>query len=615
LRLEHLETRETPAAGLLDPTFGTNGLVIGSPPGWIGASVLMQPDGKILVSAGTSLNTTTGFGPPAVFRFNANGTPDKTFGTGGMTTVPFTSHGPAMGNINTLLLQPSGKIVVEVHSQVFNNDFTQALVQLTSTGQVDPTFGNGGKATEQAGGHSFLIGQVFPQPGGKLAAVVLYFAADPQLLHYAVMHYTANGKPDTTFGNGGLVLLTGASHVEDGTIQPDGKIVLVAAGGAIPVNTVVVSRFNTNGTLDKTFNGSGSISVHRAGLFQVPRDLQGVTIQPDGKILVTDASTGLTVLRLNANGTVDNGFGSGGVESIQAGNFSSAPGSVAVVQSDGKILLPGTDNGMFTLVRLTAAGLPDPSFGADGVVVTSFASPKSLGASMASLALQSDGKLVAVGSLSTSQGEELALARYLSTAALSATGVSQTTLKVGPAFAGSPVMLTATVTGSHGKPTGSVTFLDGTTIIGAAAVSPGGQAVLTAGLGGGTHHITAQYSGDSVYQASSAVKDVTVKPATATVTLSVNPVHAGQTVTLTGVVTPAWLPISLPMTGTVTFYDGTRVLGTLPVRTPYPTTSPMFPGVATLKISNLGPGSHTLTARYTGDPSFTAAPSAPVRVT
>jgi uncharacterized delta-60 repeat protein len=616
LHLEHLESRETPAAGLLDPTFGTGGLVIGSPPGWIGASVVMQPDGKILAAAGTSLNTTTGFGPPAVFRFNANGTPDKMFGINGKAVVPFTPHGPTMGDIDSLVLQSTGKIVVEVHSQVLDSNFTQALVRLTSTGQIDTTFGTSGKAPEQAGGRSFYIDQVFTQPGGKLAAVVFVPPHGQQPVQFGVMHYTTNGKPDTTFGTGGLVMLPAASpDVADGTIQANGKTVLVALGGSVHANTVLVSRFNANGTLDRTFHGTGSVSITRAGLFSNPDEVAGVTIQADGKILVTDGSSGFTVLRLNADGSLDKGFGSAGVATVQAGTLSTAPGSAAVVQADGKILLPGTDNGMFTLVRLTAAGLPDPTFGADGVVVTSFANQKALGAWAASLTLQSDGKVVVVGGWGNVQGSQLALARYLTTP-VSAANASHTTLTVGPASAGSAVTLTATVTGTHGKPTGSVTFLDGTTILGAAAVGSNGQAAITTtALSGGPHHVTAQYSGDATYQASSTVKDVAVKPATAAVTLTVNPVHAGQPVTMMAVVTPPWLTVSLPMTGTVTFYDGTRVLGTRTVSTPSPLTSPMFPGFATLTISNLGPGKHTLTARYTGDANFTAAPSAPVTVT
>jgi uncharacterized delta-60 repeat protein len=615
-RLEQLEVRETPSAGLLDPTFGTHGLVIGSPAGWTGGAVIVQPDGKILAAGSSSLSATTGFGPPAVFRFNANGTPDQTFGKKGMEVIPFTSGGPAMGNIDSLLLQPSGKIVVEVHSQVLTSGFSQAVVRLTSSGQLDPTFGTAGKAVEQVGGRPFLIAQVFAQPGGKLAAVVALAPHAQQPAQVAVMHYTADGKPDSVFGKGGLVVLAGASpHTEDGTIQPDGKTILVAEGGNIPNSTVVVSRFTAGGALDKTFHGTGSVRVTRPGRFQIPNELAGVTLQRDGKILVTDGSAGFTVMRLNPDGTLDKGFGAGGVETVQAGNLSYMPGSAPVVQGDGKILLPGNDDAFFTLVRLTPAGLPDPTFGADGVVVTMFPDEAMLGSGIASLALQPDGKVVASGSWGSPQGPGLALARYQTTAG-SAANVSHISLTASPATAGSPVTLTATVTGSHGRPTGSVTFLDGTTIIGAAAImAPGGQAVLTTiSLGGGKHHVTAVYSGDVVYRAGSTAVSVTVKPVTATVTLTAGIIRNGHAVSFKTDVTPPMLPFSLPMTGSVTFYDGTRVLGTVPVTTPSVLTSPMEPAVAVLQTSDLGPGSHAITAKYTGDPNFVSVPSAAVTV-
>jgi hypothetical protein len=128
------------------------------------------------------------------------------------------------------------------------------------------------------------------------------------------------------------------------------------------------------------------------------------------------------------------------------------------------------------------------------------------------------------------------------------------------------------------------------------------------------HPITVQYSGDATYQASSAALAVTVTPATATVTLSASVVHNGQAVSFMAIITPPALPFSLPLTGFVTFYDGTHVLGTVPVSTATLLSSPTSPGFANLITANLGPGSHSITARYTSDPDFVAAPSAAVTV-
>ena len=165
-----------------------------------------------------------------------------------------------------------------------------------------------------------------------------------------------------------------------------------------------------------------------------------------------------------------------------------------------------------------------------------------------------------------------------------------------PSYVGQSVTFTAAVSPSGAS--GTVTFYDGTTILGTGSLNSSGQASSsTSTLAAGSHKITASYGGDSNFTASTsaALTQTVNKFATsATVTLSPNPSIFGQSVTITaGVTSSAGIP-----TGTVTFYDGATVFGTGSLN---------GSGQATLSISSLAAGSHSITASYGGNGNFTAA--------
>jgi Big-like domain-containing protein len=165
-----------------------------------------------------------------------------------------------------------------------------------------------------------------------------------------------------------------------------------------------------------------------------------------------------------------------------------------------------------------------------------------------------------------------------------------------PSVLGNPVTLTAVVSPAApatGTATGTVTFMEGPTTLGTAMLS-GGQATLTtAALGVGHHPISAAYGGDPAFLASTSNtvdQVVNRRPSTTTLSSSSNPSRFGSSVTLTAAATGAG---GAP-TGTVTFYDGLTALATVPLGN----------GVATFTTSGLTPGSHALSAVYSGDPVF-----------
>ncbi len=171
-----------------------------------------------------------------------------------------------------------------------------------------------------------------------------------------------------------------------------------------------------------------------------------------------------------------------------------------------------------------------------------------------------------------------------------------------PSTYGQAVTLTATVTSAFAVPVGAVTFRMGSTVLATEALDSSGQASFTtSALDGGSSPITAAYSGNSNFLASSSsVTQKVSKAATATVlTSSLNPSQVGQAVTFPVTVTSeAGTP-----TGKVTFKDGTKNLGSVT----------LAGGQATFATSALKKGSHTITAAYGGSADFASSSSSTVQ--
>jgi hypothetical protein len=180
-----------------------------------------------------------------------------------------------------------------------------------------------------------------------------------------------------------------------------------------------------------------------------------------------------------------------------------------------------------------------------------------------------------------------------------------TTLTLSPTSTtvfGQKTTFTATVspTTGSGTPSGTVTFMDGSTSLGSATLSAGSASFSTTSLTVGAHSITAVYSGDSTFATStSAVQAQTVGKDGTTLTLSpTSAVTVGQSVTFTATVAAAAPGAGMP-SGTVTFMDGSTTLGTGTITN----------GIATFSSKSLTAGSHSITAVYGGDSDFTTVTS------
>ncbi len=170
------------------------------------------------------------------------------------------------------------------------------------------------------------------------------------------------------------------------------------------------------------------------------------------------------------------------------------------------------------------------------------------------------------------------------------------------------VTFTATVTAATGTPSGSVNFLDGTTLLGTGTLNASGVAKLTLStLAVGGHSVSAAYTGVSGFSASTSstvLQTVTQASSSTSLAASANPAVVGQSVTFTATVASVSPSIGTPG-GTVTFNDGATVLGT----------ATLSAGAATFTTSTLAIGSHSITVSYAGNSNYSSSASAPLTST
>jgi uncharacterized delta-60 repeat protein len=206
----------------------------------------------------------------------------------------------------------------------------------------------------------------------------------------------ASGDLDPSFGAGGKVItyFGGVDQAHKVAVQTDGKLVVVGTNNYIPGNArVALVRYNPNGNLDPTFGSNGESLTD----FGADADGYALALEPDGKIVVTGRIFGnfngyfnWIIARFNSNGSLDTTFGSGGRTITDFGSFDAA--TAVAIQTDGKIVVAGEADSNFGIARYNPDGTLDSTFGAGGKNVSYF-----LSGPATAMAIQSDGKIVVVG--------------------------------------------------------------------------------------------------------------------------------------------------------------------------------------------------------------------------
>lgn len=334
------------ADGTLDASFGTGGVVTTDIAGSFqqeqAHAVLVQPDGRIVV-AGTA--RPAGGGQTlvvALARYLPDGTLDATFGTGGKV---FDAAQP--GTAFAIALQPDGQLVIAGEAPVTGNpnDFSDLLLaRYDASGRLDLGFGLGGRVVADVVGGNDRARNVLVLPDGRIVASGMesgLFNTEPTL----VMQVLPDGRPDPAFGTQGKLRLTGALVGWALARQADGKLLLGGSSEFGPAARAAVLRLAADGSLDTGF-GTGGLAVHPfTGNTDIARAL---VVQPDGRILVAGRTGGTNrntaAVRLAADGTLDPTFATGGLLVVDfmlgaAGYPDEA--ERALLQPDGKLLLGG----------------------------------------------------------------------------------------------------------------------------------------------------------------------------------------------------------------------------------------------------------------------------------
>jgi uncharacterized delta-60 repeat protein len=396
-------------AGSLDTSFGRGGRVMTSFTGRFGDeayAVAIQRDGKILVSGRGDGSAHYSF---VLARYNANGSLDPSFGKGGKVRTAFA--GKFDVEAYALAIQRDGKIVAAGLRREGGRRAAFALVRYTTNGSLDTSFGKRGRVTTAFAAKSDDEAYaVASQADGKIIAAGLHKVGRHS--EFALARYNTNGSLDRSFGKGGEVTTAFAGRRAEEAhalaIQRDGKI--VATGGGPPYSAFALARYNANGSLDPSFGEDGRVTT-AVGSMSVA-DALGV--ESDAKIVAAGENmSGFALARYRTNGSLDTSFGKGGKVTTVFGGLAGATG--LATQPNGKLVVGGSgpfNTSGFLLVRYNANGSLDPSFGSGGKATTSF--PSSSEDDLSAVALQSDGKIVAAGATNPNDnGYDFALARYL----------------------------------------------------------------------------------------------------------------------------------------------------------------------------------------------------------
>ncbi|UOR00199.1 hypothetical protein MUN81_22620 (plasmid) [Hymenobacter sp. 5317J-9] len=358
----------TLTASATRPGFNVQGSGFGGPV----YAVALQPDGKVLVGGDFTAYNGNAAAPDNVLRLNADGSLDASFNGGGAG---------ANGIVRAVATTPDGKVVIGGIFTGYNGNAAapDRVLRLNADGSLDASFNSGGSGTDD------YVYALAVQPNGKVLVGGSYSTfngstAAPR----RVLRLNANGSLDASFNPGG----SGADGIVWSlALQPDGKVLVGGTSASYNGNANTphfVMRLTAEGALDQSFNAGG------AGTSSV---VYALAVQPDGKVLAGGTFTAYNgnlaapdqILRLNADGSLDAGFNAGGTG---ANSYLLA----VAVQPDGKVLIGGNFsayNGDFAapdrVLRLNADGTLDNTFNNGGAGANNL---------VHALALQGNGQLV-----------------------------------------------------------------------------------------------------------------------------------------------------------------------------------------------------------------------------
>jgi len=270
--------------GSIDETFGENGSVLISQGNYqcYGNSILLQPDGKIVVAGHAIFDQGEDF---YVARFLSDGTADNSFNTNGFVADV---NSISSGAYPCIALQPDGKIVLSGMGAIAGQQ-NYCTMRFTESGELDTNFNDDGIQLTPISGYYNFPADVVIQTDGKI--LIGGYSGPYQSELMSMVRYSESGNLDPNFGVNGIFTLSinpGLDKIEDLLLQPDGKILI--CGYTIETSLgyrYVLMRCNENGSLDTNFGVDGMIiqpfTLNEARASKM-------VIQSDGKLVVAGHS-------------------------------------------------------------------------------------------------------------------------------------------------------------------------------------------------------------------------------------------------------------------------------------------------------------------------------------
>ena len=348
--------------GSLDTTFSGDGMLAldaGTGDNF-GTGVTVQPDGKILVTGYNQNGANTDF---TLARYNADGTVDSSFGTSGVVGTDFGGNDQAY----SVSVQQDGKIVVAgFANDGSNNNF--ALARYNADGSLDTSFSGDGLAMFKDGSFDYNGQDLHLLDNGQI--LIVGKAGTGSGNTFGMMRVNSDGTLDTSFDGDGILTTDIAGITNDNAlavaVQSDGKIILGGFGSNGSDNDIVLVRYNANGSLDTTFDGDGVLTTDISGTNDLLLEL---AIQDDGKIVVVGASNNgsdddYAILRYNSNGSLDTTFDGDGILTFGGSGYQSFEG--ISLANNGDIIAVGASdasgNMEITLHRFNSDGSTSLTF-------------------------------------------------------------------------------------------------------------------------------------------------------------------------------------------------------------------------------------------------------------
>jgi uncharacterized delta-60 repeat protein len=328
--------------------------------------------------------------------FNPAGTPPGTVRTN-INNDPINPSDDIAGG---LALQSGNlPVVAGLSTDAFGNNPFAAVARYTTGGVLDSSFAISGVFTTPLNGFLAEITGVATQSDGKIVVVGDFISADLGFLPVVFLERLASsGRPDSTFGNGGQVLFpqpnlffpgTGGLVIESVNVQGNSGNIDVAETLNNSGDVVfAVTRFKPNGNVDMSYGSGGTAIADFGSSFS---HAAGIALTDSGRAVVTgtvndpSGNPSVALAQFKTNGTLDNGFGTGGMSVFVHTAFQASANALAI-SSGGKILVAGSASSqpnqpvaqVFLLLRFTANGTQDTLFGpsgSGGVVTPNFIDP------------------------------------------------------------------------------------------------------------------------------------------------------------------------------------------------------------------------------------------------